>query len=186
MSQSTYSDYYMLFSLAGPQTGRTTAFDVSANGRWLCSATDDGDLAVLSMNGYVHFRVGMGVPHMVTSVTWVGNRQIALGCVDGAIYMATFSAEPHPTEKTVRVTEIVHDNMSAVHALAYDANSKLLAARYQNCVAVWRQTPGKHSPTWTIVDSCLVQPDRARVSVGLLHFFGPDAHLLIGSELGFM
>ncbi|KAG8791219.1 hypothetical protein FRC12_009841 [Ceratobasidium sp. 428] len=162
------------------------AFDVSANGRWLFSTTDDGDFTVLSTNGYVHFRVGMGVPHMVTSATWVGDRQIALGCVDGAIYMATFSTEPHPTEKTVRITEIVHDNTSIVHALAYDAGSKLLAVRYENCVAVWRQVPGKHALTWTIVDSCLIQPNRTRVSIKLLHFFGPDARLLIGSELGFM
>ncbi|KAG8787821.1 hypothetical protein FRC12_015256 [Ceratobasidium sp. 428] len=138
----------MLFSLAVPQTGRTTAFNVSANGRWLCSATDDGDFTVLLTNGCVHFQVGMGVPHMVTSVTWVGHRQIAPGCVDGVIYMATFSAEPHPTEKTVQITEILHCyKTSAVHALAYDDNSKLLAVRYENCVAVWRQIPGKPSLT---------------------------------------
>ncbi|KAG9087537.1 hypothetical protein FRC06_002493 [Ceratobasidium sp. 370] len=146
---------------------------------------ENGDFSVLnSEHGYVAFRVGMGLFNVVTAAAWASDRQVFLGCVSGAVYLATFHVTPCPTKKMVHLVEVLHELISAVCALSYDAKTKLLAVGYHDRVAVWRQIPGKRRSTWEIVDFHRVRPSHIATGINSLHFFGPDTRLLVCSELG--
>ncbi|KAG9099706.1 hypothetical protein FRC06_004924, partial [Ceratobasidium sp. 370] len=147
-----HSEYRELFCLQTFQRGRPMAFALSPTGRWICSASDYGDLLIQrSTRGYVYCHVGMGRLYHVTAITWATDFQIILGCFNGAVYVATLTLNPN--ENQIKITHLLDDVVSPVRALAYDIDQKLLALGYRGRVSVWRRSVGKdRARAWKTVD----------------------------------
>ncbi|KAG9094643.1 hypothetical protein FS749_012090, partial [Ceratobasidium sp. UAMH 11750] len=89
-----------------------------------------------------------------------------------------------PTEKQVKLALIVHEFISPVCAIAFNADEKLLALGYSNYVAIWRKVMVRRVIRWESLGCFRIQPDETPAVINSLHFFGPDKHLFVGSKSG--
>ncbi|KAG9086382.1 hypothetical protein FS749_003680 [Ceratobasidium sp. UAMH 11750] len=181
-----HSEYRELFRLQTFQRGRPTAFALSPTGRWICSASDHGDLLVQrSTRGYIYCHVGMGRLSHVTAITWATDLQIILGCFNGAVYVATLTLNPN--ENRIKITHLLDDVVSPVRALTYDIDCKLLAPGYRSHVSVWHRSVGEtHARPWKMVDIFRTTIGDLPAKVNTLCFFGPHKYLFLGLDAGAM
>ncbi|KAG8686401.1 hypothetical protein FRC08_012521 [Ceratobasidium sp. 394] len=184
----TYSEYQELFHLETLQRGRPTALALSPLGRWLCSASNNGDLLVQrAARGYIYCHVGMDRLNHVTAITWATDLQIILGSSNGAVYVATVIVSPAPEENRIKITYLLGDIVSPIRALAYDFDRKLLALGYRGHASIWQRSVDKHTAqNWVIIDIFRTTIDRIATKVNTLHFFGPHKSLFVGLESGAM
>ncbi|KAG8719471.1 hypothetical protein FRC12_014182 [Ceratobasidium sp. 428] len=181
-----YSEYHQVFRLPTLQRGRPTALELSPSKRWLCSATDNGDLMVLrSTYGRIYFHVGMGRQNHVTKITWATDVQIILGCVTGAVYTATLAADPSSEENRVKITKLLHDEDLPICALAWNSSHKILAVGYSTHVSIWRRILDERPRVWETVDE--FDASSADLALGQVHslwFSNSRKSLIVGLETG--
>ncbi|KAG9098834.1 hypothetical protein FS749_002817 [Ceratobasidium sp. UAMH 11750] len=185
----TYSEYRQVFRLTTLQRGRPTALALSPTRLWLCSATDAGDLMVLrSSYGRILFHVEMGRQNHVTALTWATDLQIILGCASGAVYTATLRINPPLGENRVQLTNLLHDEDSAICAVAWDSEQKLLAIGYADHVSVQRRIIDRRPRVWETVDTFDTSCGNLETcgQVHSLWFFGAKKSLVVGLDIGTM
>ncbi|KAG8717502.1 hypothetical protein FRC09_014166 [Ceratobasidium sp. 395] len=183
-----YSEYRALFSIKTRQRGRPTALSLSPTGRWLCSASDYGDLLIQrASQDYIYCHVRMDRSNHVTAVIWATDFQIILGCFNGVVYVATLITNPTPDEDRIKIRGLISDIVSPIRALAYDSNRKMIALGYPGHVSVWRWAAGEYRKhVWRMVDIFATKISGTSAGVNSLHFFGADKALLLGLDSGVM
>ncbi|KAG8721936.1 hypothetical protein FRC09_007111 [Ceratobasidium sp. 395] len=184
---TAYCDYGQVFRVPTLQRGRPTALDLSPTKRWLCLATDNGDLMVLrSTYGRIYFHVDMGRQDYVTAITWATDYQIILGCANGAVYTATLATDPAPGENRVSITRLMHEEDSPIRALAWDSDQKRLALAYAHHVSIWWRIYDKRPRVWEEIDEFRASSTDLSVpgQIVSLWFSSTKRNLITGLETG--
>ncbi|KAG8786176.1 hypothetical protein FRC12_016841 [Ceratobasidium sp. 428] len=176
-----HSEYHELFCLKTLQRGTPTAFALSPTERWLCSASDYGDLLIQrATQGYIYCHVGMDRSNHVVAIVWATDLQLILGCFNGTVYVATLMVQSN--QKKIKITHLLSDIISPIRALAYDPERKILALGYRGHVSIWQH----RAPLWEMIDIFRTTINLAVAKVNSLHFFGPRKSLFIGLDSGAM
>ncbi|KAG8773333.1 hypothetical protein FRC12_002577 [Ceratobasidium sp. 428] len=125
----------------------------------------------------------MGRTNYVTAAVWATDLQVIVGCVSGAVYVATLTVDPSSEKDKIRFTDILCERSLPIRALAYDSDTKTLALGYADDVSVRRRVfGGRGAPLWETIDVFQVSSNNSPARVRSLYFMEKTQSLLVGLD----